>query len=97
VIIIPVSKAPYTRKYLHTSSRGHEQLVICGYCGKRVPRYKCFQKYRGFRISDPSILKQVDRRNIHMSSHKMYVCPKCARFYKVVKKGKSVRKKHMRR
>jgi small subunit ribosomal protein S26e len=94
---MPVSQAPYTRKYHHTQSRGHEQLVLCGYCGKRVPRYKTFVKFRGFRISDPSILQQVDRRHIHMNRQKIYVCPKCARFYKVVKRGKSVRKKHLNR
>ena len=94
---MPVSEAPYTRKYQHTQSRGHEQLVICGYCGKRVPRYKTFLKFRGFRITDPSILREVDRNDIHMSTHKMYVCPKCARFYKVVQRGRSVQKKHMRR
>jgi len=94
---MPVSKAPYTRKYQHTSSRGHESLVTCGYCGKKVPRYKTFTKFRGFRINDPSILQQVDRRHMHMFSQKMYVCPSCARFHKVVQRGKSAQKKHLKR
>ena len=94
---MPVSQAPYTRKYQHGKGRGHEQLVNCGYCGKKVPRYKTFLKFKGFRITDPSILKQVDRKYIHMNRQKMYVCPKCARFFKVVQKGRTVRKKHMRR
>lgn len=94
---MPVSEAPYTRKYAHTQSRGHEQLVLCGYCGKRVPRYKTFIKHKGFRISDPSILQQVDKRMIHMFTQKMYICPSCARFHKVVQRGKTVRKKHLNR
>ena len=94
---MPVSKAPYTRKYQHTQSRGHETLVTCGFCGKKVPRYKTFVKYGGFRINDPAILQQTDRRFIHTSSQKMYACPKCARFYRIVKRGKSVQKKHLGR
>ena len=94
---MPVSKAPYTRKYEHTKSRGHEALVTCGYCGKKVPRYKTFVRYSGFRINDPTILKQVDRRFIHMASQKMYACPKCARFFRIVKRGKTVQKKHLQR
>ena len=94
---MPVSKAPYTRKYQHTHQRGHEQLVVCAKCGKQVPRYKAFIKYVGFRISDPGILQQVDRSQIHMMRQKKYVCPKCARFYKVVQPGRTVRKKHLRR
>jgi len=94
---MPVSKAPYTRKYQHTQSRGHESLVVCGKCGKKVPRYKTFVKYTGFRINDPSVLQQIDRKHMHMFRQKIYVCPKCARFYKIVQRGKSVQKKHMNR
>jgi len=84
VNFLPISEAPYTRKYAHTASRGHETLVTCGYCGRQVPRYKTFVKYKGFRITDP-VIKQ-----------KMYVCPSCARYHKVVQRGKSVQKKHRR-
>ncbi|MFQ6010313.1 MAG: hypothetical protein ACE5J7_04315 [Candidatus Aenigmatarchaeota archaeon] len=94
---MPVSKAPYTRKYQHTKRRGREGTVACGYCGKKVPRYKTFIKFRGFRITDPAILQQVDRSQIHMSRQKMYVCPSCARFHKIVQRGRTVRKKHLRR
>jgi ribosomal protein S26 len=94
---LPVSTAPYTRKYAHTKTRGRESLVTCGYCGRKVPRWKSFTKFKGFRITDPTILKQVKRYRIHMARRKMYVCPSCARFHKVVQRGKSVRKKHLRR
>jgi small subunit ribosomal protein S26e len=92
---MPIGQAPYTRHYQHTKSRGHETNVTCGYCGRLVPRYKTFIKYRGFRITDPSILQQVDSRYIHMSKQKMYVCPSCARYHKIVQRGKSVQKKHI--
>lgn len=94
---MPISEAPYTRKYAHTKSRGHEGLVVCGYCGRQVPRYKTFVKFRGFRITDPTVLQQVDRTQIHMFSRKIYVCPSCARYHKIVQRGKTVRKKHLGR
>ena len=94
---MPVSKAPYTRKYQHTKRRGREGTVTCGYCGKQVPRYKTMIKFRGFRITDPTILQQVDRTQIHMTRQKIYVCPSCARFHKIVQRGRTVRKKHLRR
>lgn len=94
---MPISKAPYTRKWVHSKSRGHEQLVTCGYCSKKVPRYKTFIKSRGFRITDPTILQQVDPRQIHMFRQKLYICPSCARFHKVVERGRTARKKHLRR
>ena len=94
---MPVSSAPYTRKYEHTASRGHEGLVTCGYCGRQVPRYKTFIKHRGFRITDPIILQAVDRSQMHFFSQKMYVCPSCARSHKIVERGRSVRKKHLNR
>ncbi|MBS3052831.1 MAG: hypothetical protein J4428_05680 [Candidatus Aenigmarchaeota archaeon] len=93
---MPVSTAPYTRQYQHSKKRGREGTVNCGYCGKIVPRWKTFVAYRGFRITDQSILKQVDRRMLHLMGGQMRVCPGCARFQHIVKKGKSVRKKHMK-
>ncbi|MBU5575006.1 MAG: Cas8a1 family CRISPR/Cas system-associated protein [Candidatus Aenigmatarchaeota archaeon] len=92
---MPVSEAPYTRKYEHTKTRGRESIVTCGYCGRQVPRYKTFIKYSGMRISDPLILQQVDKSMIHLMKHKMYVCPSCARFHRIVQRGKTVRKKHL--
>lgn len=94
---MPISTAPYTRRYLHGRGRGHEKTVVCGYCGKMVPRYKTFVKMRGFRISDPTLLQQVDRKYIHMHQEKMYICPSCARHHRIVEIGKSVRKKHLNR
>jgi len=94
---MPISTAPYTRKYLHCKSRGHEGTVDCGFCGRKVPRYKAFVKYRGLRITDPTILQQVDKKYIHMQRQKMYVCPACARHHKIRQPGKTVRKKHLNR
>jgi len=92
---LPVSTAPYKREYLHTKKRGKEATITCDLCGRRVPRWKTFETYKGFRISDPTILQQVDKRLIHTSGGKLRVCPSCARFHHIVKRGKSVRKKHM--
>ncbi|MFH0711166.1 MAG: hypothetical protein V1944_01155 [Candidatus Aenigmatarchaeota archaeon] len=93
---MPISTAPYTRKYAHTKSRGKEGTVTCGICGRQVPRYKTFIQHRGFRITDPAILQQVDRRLIHTMNNDIRLCPSCARFQGVSQPGKSVRKKHMR-
>ncbi len=92
---MPVSEAPYTRSYEHTKHRGRESTVLCGVCGKKVPRYKALVTYRGFRITDPVILQQVDKRQIHLTRHKIYVCPSCARFHGIVQRGKTKRKKHL--
>jgi small subunit ribosomal protein S26e len=94
---MPISEAPYTRHYEHTKSRGHEGLVTCGYCGRQVPRYKTFTKFRGFRITDPTVLAAIDRQFIHTFSQKMYVCPSCARFHKIVQRGKTRQKSHLGR
>lgn len=93
---MPVSTAPYKREYAHTKRRGKEGLVKCRFCGRSVPRWKAFVKFKGFRISDPALRKQIPRYNIHMFHQKIYVCPSCARFRHVVKPGKSVRKKHLK-
>lgn len=76
----------YRRGWSHTKSRGKETLVTCGFCGKRVPKYKTFSVYRGFSISDPSIRKELGRRRLSLSSTKMYACPACARHRRIVKK-----------
>lgn len=93
---MPISTAPYTRKYAHTKSRGSESMVVCDFCNRQVPKYKTFSITRGFRISDPTILQQVDRRMIRLMSRKMRACPSCARYRGIVEVGRSVRKKHMR-
>jgi small subunit ribosomal protein S26e len=91
---MPVSTAPYTRHYLHGRSRGKEHTVKCDGCGREVPRFKTFTKSRGFRISDPAILQQVDRRMIHLMTRTLRYCPSCARHRHVAQPGKSVRKKY---
>ncbi len=92
---MPISTAPYKRTYAHTKTRGREATVKCEYCGRDVPRYKTFVITKGFRITDPLILQQIDRRMIHFSTRKIRVCPSCARFRGIAQPGKSVRKKHM--
>lgn len=94
---MPISTSPYKRKYAHTKSRGREITITCDVCGREVPKYKTFTIYKKFRITDPLILQQVDKRMIHLMSRRMRVCPACARFRGIVQPGKSVRKKHMRR
>jgi len=91
---MPISKAPYKRKYKHGTTRGRESTVRCDFCGRIVPRYKTFTITRGFRISDPLILKQVDRRFLHTSRRKLRICAACARFRGIAQPGKSVRRKH---
>ncbi|MCD6557431.1 MAG: hypothetical protein J7K31_00145 [Candidatus Aenigmarchaeota archaeon] len=81
--------APYKRTYHHTKGRGRESYVTCAYCGKKVPRYKCFTVFKGFKLTDPGIRKQIDRRQLSLASQKMYVCPSCARHRGIVQIGKS--------
>lgn len=93
MIFLPVSKAPYKRTYKHVKGRGNEEKVRCGKCGRLVPKWKTFTTYQGFRLNDPSLRKQIDRRQMHFFSRRIRVCPKCARFYHIVDKGKSTRRK----
>ena len=90
---MPISTAPYKREYKHTKSRGKEKMVKCDACGRLVPRYKTFLKVKKMRL-DPSILKQMDRRMVHLMQKKIRLCPACARFRHVSKPGKSSRKKY---
>lgn len=92
---MPISTAPYRRRYAHTKTRGSEGMVLCNYCKRQVPRWKAFVKYRGFRINDPMLMRQIPRYQIHTFSQKIYVCPSCARMRKIVQPGLSVRKKHL--
>ncbi len=81
-----MGKAPYRRIYKHSSSRGSERYVECAYCHKKVPKYKAFVKYVGFRITDPVLKKQIKSMG---SYKKIYVCPSCARFRGIIQPGKS--------
>jgi len=76
----------YKRGYDHSKERGRESTVRCSMCGSKVPRWKCITQRKGFRITDPAILKEIGRKNIHMTSRKQYICPKCARFHNIVRK-----------
>ena len=77
--------APYKRGYHHTKSKGHESKVVCGYCGRQVPRWKTIASYRGFSINDPTLRKQIDRRFVSTFETKSYACPACARYRGIVK------------
>ncbi|MEM5832151.1 MAG: hypothetical protein QXI09_02240 [Candidatus Aenigmatarchaeota archaeon] len=92
---MPISTAPYRRKYEHTHSRGSETVVECSFCGRRLPRYKAFILKRKFSINDPTLKKQIDPKYVHSFERKYYVCPSCARFRGIAQPGKSVRKKHL--
>jgi len=93
---LPISTAPYRRKYEHTKGRGRETTVSCGICGREVPKYKTFVISKGLSLNDPLILQQVDKRMIHLLKRKIRICPACARFHGIRMPGKSVRKKHLR-
>lgn len=82
-----MGKAPYRRVYKHSKSRGSERYVECGYCSKKVPRYKALVKFIGFRITDPILRKEI--KTPVGSAKKIYVCPSCARFRGIVQPGKS--------
>lgn len=94
---MPVSTAPYKRTYKHTKRRGRESTVACSVCKRIVPRYKTFVVRKRFKIRDPVLMKQLDKRFIHTIQTVMRVCPACARFWGIVQPGKSVRKKHLRK
>lgn len=81
--------APYRRGYRHTKSKGHESVVSCSYCSRSVPRWKTFVTYKGFRITDPVLRKQLDTRYTSTFSRKFYACPSCARFRGIVRIGRS--------
>ncbi len=81
----------YTRGWKHGPGRGKETLVICTFCGRKVPKYKTFSVVRGFRITDPLIkdeLRSGDRRGVSLMSSKMYACPACARHRHIVRRKK---------
>lgn len=81
--------APYRRGYKHTGGKGHERSVACSYCGKQVPQWKTFPVFKGFRITDPGLRKQIDMRQVSMFERKMYACPSCARYRGIIKVGRS--------
>ena len=90
---MPISTAPYKREYKHTKGRGSETMVRCDACGRSVPRYKTFLKVKRMRL-DPIIMRQMDRRMVHLMEKRTRLCPACARFRKVSEPGKSSTKKY---
>ncbi|OYT34117.1 MAG: hypothetical protein B6U87_02565 [Candidatus Aenigmarchaeota archaeon ex4484_52] len=89
----------YKRGY-HSTGRGHQSTIVCGFCGKVVPRYKCNIVFRGFNI-DNTILKDIGSENVNQTKQKIYVCPSCARRRGIVQKknenGLKITKKKKRK
>lgn len=89
----------YKRGY-HSTGRGHQSTVTCGFCGKKVPRYKCFIVFRGFNM-ESMIVKEIGSKNIISTRTKVYVCPACARGRGIVQKkneeGLKISKKKKRK
>lgn len=77
----------YKRGWSHTKTRGREHTIICGFCGRRVPKYKTFPTVRTFGITDPLLKKELGyRRSLSLSHTKLYACPACARHRNIVRK-----------
>ncbi len=84
-----MTKKAYKRGWHHTKTRGREGTVTCGFCGKRVPKYKTFPTFKGFRISDPLLKQELGvrgRGGLSLSTSKVYACPACARHRNIVRK-----------
>jgi len=76
----------YSRGWHHTKTRGRESMVTCGFCGRRVPKYKTFPVVRGFRISDPMLRKELGKQQLSFMQNKIHACPACARHRNIVRK-----------
>lgn len=84
-------KGFYKRGWKHGKGRGRESQVTCGFCGKRVPKYKTFSVVKGFRINDPSIRREIGQRGrygLSLMASKIYACPACARHRNIVRRKK---------
>lgn len=83
-----MSRKYYKRGWSHSKTRGRESTVDCGFCGKRVPRYKTFPVVKGFRITDPLLKKElaIYGRGMSLMQSKTYACPACARHRNIVRK-----------
>ncbi|NOR85543.1 hypothetical protein GQ473_05490 [archaeon] len=86
---MPESTVPYKRGWGTGTGRGQQGTVDCSYCGRKVPRYKTFIKYSGFRITDPVLRKELENQHVSGSSNKMYACPACARSRGIVQRRDS--------
>ncbi len=85
-------KAPYKREYKQSSGRGKDYVIRCDGCGRKVPRFKTFVSYEGFRL-DPELVRLIGRKNVHTSMIKKHYCPKCARNLGIVQPGKLGKRK----
>jgi small subunit ribosomal protein S26e len=74
----------YRKGYKSTKGKGRAATVLCSLCGKKVPRFKTITTYRGFGITDPTVLHEVKKENVHLWQRKQYLCPACARFHHIV-------------
>ncbi len=84
-----MTRSGYKRGWSHTKSRGREGTITCGFCGKRVPKYKTFPVIKGFSLNDPVLRRELGpraRRGLMLSTNKIYACPACARHRNIVKK-----------
>ena len=83
----------YKRGWHHTKGRGTEATVTCGFCGRKVPKYKTFSVVKGFRINDPMIRKDTGHSGGRggapmFMQNKMRACPACARHRNIVRRKK---------
>ena len=79
----------YKRGWTHTKTRGKESMVTCGFCGRRVPKYKTFPTFKGFSLNDPVIRAEIGargRRGLQLMTTKIHACPACARHRNIVRK-----------
>jgi ribosomal protein S26 len=76
----------YKRGWSHTKTRGRESMITCGFCGRRVPKYKTFAVVKGFGISDPMVRREIGFRRGQLFQNKVYACPACARHRNIVRK-----------
>jgi len=79
-------KGFYKRGWSHTKTRGKENVISCDFCGRKVPKYKTFAVYRGFRITDPLVRQELKGKGLNLGSTRSLACPACARHRKIVKK-----------
>ncbi|NPA38583.1 MAG: hypothetical protein GXN99_02185 [Candidatus Nanohaloarchaeota archaeon] len=87
---MPEFEGAYDRSWKQAKQRGKSTMVTCGYCGRKVPRFKAFVVYKGFNITDPSLRRLLDKNTFTGGfRRKIYVCPSCARFHGIRQKGKN--------
>ena len=81
-------KSFYKRGWQHTKGRGKESVITCGFCGRKVPKYKTFSVARAFRITDPLLKRELGygKRTSSLLQSKMYACPACARHRNIVRR-----------